>query len=104
TPSPELDEDRPAEALPTTANLNQDTPEINEHTRPLTDKEWSEHLTEVRDGLEKAHAEGLATDHKYTIDPDHLRWSRERRQLHREIVGAIYTRSENVPCNHSAII
>jgi predicted ABC-type ATPase len=103
-PSPEPDDERPTEGLPATENPGQDTAEIGEHTGPLTDKEWTEHLTEVRTGLEKAHAEGLATDHKYTIDPDHLRWNRERRQLHREIVETIYARSEHVPCDHSAII
>ena len=36
--------------------------------RPLTDSEWSEHVTEIRASLEKAHANGLATDCQHTID------------------------------------
>lgn len=99
--TPEPNDKTPIEGHPT--GTEQGT-EIDEGTHPLTDQEWAEHLTEVRDGLEKAHAEGLGTDHKYTIDPDHLRWNRERRQLHKEIVEAIYVRSENVPCDHSAIM
>ena len=32
---------------------------VHDRTLPLTDKEWSEHVTEVRDALDKARAAGL---------------------------------------------
>ena len=80
------------------------TPETDTPVSALTEKEWADHLVEVRDKLEKAHSDGLATDHVYTIDPDHLRWTRERRHLHHDIVDAIYSRAFDVPCDHSAIM
>ena len=76
----------------------------DEAIRPLTDQEYAEHVTEVRDRLAKAHDEGLSTECLYTVNPDHLRWTRERRQIHTEITEAIYARAADVPCDHKAII
>jgi predicted ABC-type ATPase len=87
------DADRPAGAGP-----------ADEAFRPLTDQEYAEHVTEVRDRLAKAHDEGLSTECLYTVDPDHLRWTLERRQIHTEITEAIYARAAEVPCDHKAVI
>ena len=46
--------------------------------RPLTDEEHDEHAADVRACLEKAHADGLATDEQYTIDPAREIWSDDR--------------------------
>jgi hypothetical protein len=73
-------------------------------SRPLTDAEWARHLKEVRTGLEHAHKAGLSTDQQHTIDPDRLRWSRERRHVHREITDTLYQRAEHVPRGGEAII
>jgi predicted ABC-type ATPase len=77
---------------------------IDEALRPLTDQEYAEHVSEVRDRLTKAHDQGLATEFLHTIDPDHLRWTRERRQTHSEITETIYARAAEVPCDGKAII
>jgi len=70
----------------------------------LTDKEWVEHVVEVRDKLEKAHSDGLATDHVYTTDPDREQWTAERNRIHGEVVRYLYERAAEVPCQHRAII
>ena len=71
---------------------------------PLTDKEWAEHLTEVRDTLDKARAEGLESHLLYTIDPDHQSWSKERRDLHDSIINDIYSAAQDVPNQGNAIV
>lgn len=71
---------------------------------PLTDAEHAEHVKEVRDRLEKARADGLATDQQHTIDPDRQRWSRDRRDLHRQITDTIYARAGHVPTERQAIV
>jgi predicted kinase len=72
--------------------------------RPFTDAEWKEHVTDVRTRLDKAHGEGLATDRRYTIDPDRSRWTRDRRQLQGEIADTLYEEAAKVPNDHKAII
>ena len=72
--------------------------------RPLTDQEYAEHANEVRDRLSEAHDKGLSTECQYTVDPDHLRWTRDRRQIHIEITETIYSRAADVPCDHKAIV
>jgi predicted ABC-type ATPase len=76
----------------------------DEAFRPLTDQEYAEHVTEVRDRLSKAHDEGLSTECQYTIDPDQLRWTRDRRKVHSEIIETIYARAADVPCDYKALI
>jgi predicted kinase len=80
------------------------TPEADTLISALTDKEWAEHVVEVRDKLEKAHSDGLATDHVYTIDPDREQWTSERDKVHGEIVRYFYDRAAEVPCEHRAIV
>jgi hypothetical protein len=71
---------------------------------PLTDREWSEHVTEVRDTLDKARAAGLSTDRLYTIDPDHTEWGAERNRLQGSLVAELYAKAQEVPCDRQAII
>jgi predicted ABC-type ATPase len=71
---------------------------------PATDAEHAEHVKDVRDRLDKARAHGLSTDQLHTIDPDRKRWSRERRELHREITDSLYARSDHVPTDRCAIM
>ena len=75
-----------------------------DRNRPLTDKEWAEHLTEVRDGLAQARREGLETHLLYTIDPDHQSWSKDRRGLHHSIINDIYSVAHDIPSQGRAII
>jgi hypothetical protein len=72
--------------------------------RPFTDAEWADRLTDIRSRLEKAQADGLATDRQYTIDPDRSRWTRDRRHLQEEIVQSLYEKAGDVPNDHKAII
>lgn len=104
TPSPEPHEENPAEGRAAADGSDHDTSEIDERTRPLTDREWAEHLTEVRDGLDWARRHGLQTHRLYTIDSDKREWSAERNRLQGEIVSEMYEHAKDVPCDQQAII
>lgn len=75
-----------------------------DRTHPFTDEEWVEHVINVRTYLDKAHADGLATDHQFTIDPDRSRWTRDRRHLQGEIVDTLYEQAADVPNDHQAVV
>jgi predicted ABC-type ATPase len=72
--------------------------------RPLTDAEWADHVTEVREGLEEAQVEGLATDRQYTTDPDREQWTPDRDRVQGDLVLNLYRESGQVPCGRRAII
>jgi predicted kinase len=71
---------------------------------PLTDAGYADHVRQVQNHLAQARADGLATDNQHTIDPRHELWSKERRLVHKQIIGDIYARAQQVPNNHQAII
>ena len=73
-------------------------------SRPLSDAEYAEHVAGVRELLDKARADGLATDRQYTIDPAREIWSDEREALHDSIIEDLYAIACNVPCEHRAIM
>src|SRR5262249_26801405 len=79
-------------------------PEQRDTVEPLTDAEYAEHVQEVRDRLEQARADGLATDEQYTIDPDREIWSEHREAFHDAIIDELYRRAFNVPNERQAII
>jgi predicted kinase len=72
--------------------------------RPLTDAEYAEHVTKVRDRLDKARADGLATDRQHTIDPAREVWSAERETLQDSIIEDLYRKASGVPCERRAIM
>jgi predicted kinase len=72
--------------------------------RPLTDAEHAEHVTEVRDLLDKAAAEGLATDLQHTTDEDHEQWTEERVVLQDAIIADMQEATRDVPCDRRAIL
>jgi predicted kinase len=72
--------------------------------QPLSDAEHAEHVSEVRALLDKARADGLATDNQYTIDPAREVWSDQRDALHDAIIEDLYARASDVPCEHRAIL
>ena len=71
---------------------------------PLTDKEWAEHLTEVRDGLDQAGREGLISTHLHTINGSREVWTDERDRLHDSILEDLYAKASDVPCDFKSII
>ena len=75
TSSAKPSEKNPAGGLSAPDDSDQHTSETDEHARPLTDREWAEHLTEVRDGLDWSRRQGLQTHRLYTIDSDKREWS-----------------------------
>jgi predicted kinase len=81
-----------------------DRPTEDTDRRPLTDAEHAEHVTEVWDLLDKARAEGLATESRYITDPDSETWTRERRGEHNAIIADIYGAARDVPCERRAIL
>jgi predicted kinase len=72
--------------------------------RPLTDAEHAEHVKEVRVLLDKARADGLATDQQHTIDPAREVWSEQRDAMHDTIIDDLYAKASDVPCERRAII
>ncbi len=79
-------------------------PPVHDKPPPLTDKEWSEHVTEVRDTLDKARAAGLETHLMYTIDPDHQAWSKDRRTVHDTIINDLYSAARDIPNQGYAVV
>jgi predicted kinase len=73
-------------------------------SRPLSDAEYAEHVTKVRELLDKARTEGLATDRQYTIDPAREVWSADREALHDSIIDDLYARAASVPCERRAVM
>jgi predicted kinase len=72
--------------------------------RPLTDAEYAEHITNVRDRLDKARADGLATESRYVTDPDAEVWTPERRAGHNAIIADLYEAASAVQCERRAIL
>jgi predicted kinase len=70
----------------------------------FTDAEWAEHVADVRDALEQADSDGLATDCQYTTDPDREQWTAERDRVQGLIVADLYEQAKDVPCDHQSII
>ena len=84
-PGNDAEDSEPADEAPPAPNDDapaDDAPVDDDRILPLTDKEWAEHVTEVRDTLDKARAAGLTTDRLYTIDPDHKEWNTDRPTPH----------------------
>jgi predicted kinase len=73
-------------------------------SRPYTDPEWADHRAEVPLLIADAQDRGLATERQFTVDPDQTRWTRDRRQLHNEIVDAFLDEASRVPNDHKAIV
>jgi predicted kinase len=73
-------------------------------SRPLTDAEHAEHVKEVRVLLDKARADGLATDRQHTIDPDDEQWAYDRVLMQDAIITDLYTAADDVPCDRQAIL
>src|SRR5450755_5044969 len=72
--------------------------------RFITDAEWAEHVTDVRETLDEAQRAGLSTDRQHTIDPTRRVWSGTRDLIHDTIIEDIYSRSHSVPCDSKAIM
>ena len=72
--------------------------------RPLTDAEYAEHVTKVRERLDKARADGLATEQQHTTDPDHEQWAEDRTVMHDAIIADLYEAAHDVPCDRRAIL
>ena len=77
---------------------------VEDQTRSLTDREWAEHITEVRDGLSKAYEQNLNTDRAYTINGAGEVWLEERDRLHDSIIEDLYAKAADVPCDFKAIV
>ena len=83
---------------------DEDIRQSTDHPPPLTDAEHAEHVQEVRELLDKARADGLATNQQYTIDPDREQWTPARDRIHGDVVADLYERARDVPCDHLAVI
>jgi predicted ABC-type ATPase len=92
--------DEPLEKPPDPAQP-QDAPHDIE---PLTDAEYADHVREVRERLDQARKQGLATDDKYTIDDDGELWTEEREAFQDAIVAELYDLTDGIPCERQAIM
>ena len=72
--------------------------------QPLTDAEHADHVTQVKERLDKARADGLATDRQYTLDPAREVWADQRDAQHDSIIDDLYARAAGVPCERRAIM
>jgi len=81
-----------------------DVSPVQDRTVPLTDKEWSEHVTEVRDSLDEARDAGQESHLLYTIDPNHQAWTKDRRTLHDSIINDLYAAARDVPNQGHAVV
>jgi predicted kinase len=84
----------------------EDSPRLTTSSKlePFTDGEHAEHIRYVEQRLDWARREGLATDYRYTTDPDRAQWAPERAVLHRDLLDDLYSRAADVPCDRQAII
>jgi predicted kinase len=73
-------------------------------SRPLTDAEHADHVSEVRARLDKARTDGLATDHQHTTDLDHEQWTESRAVMQDAIIADLYGAAHEVPCERRAIL
>ncbi len=72
--------------------------------QPLTDAEHADHVTQVKERLDKARADGLATDRQYTLDPATRSWADERDAQHDAIIATCMRAAKDVPCERRAIL
>jgi predicted ABC-type ATPase len=66
--------------------------------------EWTEHLVEVREGLDSGRREGLISKRLHTIDGAGEIWTEERDRLHDSIIEDLYAKAAHVPSDFKAII
>jgi predicted kinase len=78
--------------------------DLEARLEPLTDAEYATHVQHVRERLNEARVEKLATNESHTIDPKRQVWSEERVAIHDSIVEDLYQRAADVPCERRAII
>jgi len=79
-------------------------PDAPPGVEPLTDAEYADHVREVRQRLEQAQSEGLATNDQYTIDDDGTLWLEEREAFQDLIVEELYALATDVPAERQAVI
>jgi predicted ABC-type ATPase len=91
--------DQPLDKAPDPAQP-QDAPRDIE---PLTDAEYADHVREIREQLDQAREQGLATD-EMARDRDEEIWPRERAVFHTAIINDLYESTANVPNEYQAIM
>jgi predicted kinase len=100
--------DEPNTRPTTDAARHSDSPDVSAADaadwQPLADAEFAERVETVREGLEWARDQRLATDEQYLADRAPGIWVRERRDAHDAIIGDLYRESANVPCERQAIM
>jgi predicted ABC-type ATPase len=70
----------------------------------LSDDEYRNYVTNVRARLDKAIADGLATDRTHTADGDGQTWTPERAAQHKKIVDSFAAKYADVPTDGEAIL
>jgi predicted kinase len=101
-PDPDPDPDPDLTPVPRPDDSPRET--IPSRLEPFADGEHAEHIRYVEQRLEWARSEKLATDYRYTTDPDRAQWAPERAVLHRDLLDDLSSRATDVPCDRQAIM
>jgi predicted ABC-type ATPase len=89
---------------PPSSESPREAPAPADQRRLVTDAEWTEHKSDVRDLLESTDTEKRAPDRHYTTDPDKEQWAADRNRVQAALVADMYEEARDVPCSGLAII
>jgi predicted kinase len=70
----------------------------------FSDSAWAYHREEVSVRRAAADAAGMSSQDRYTVDSEKEIWSADRQVAHGAIIDRIYSKAEDVPSDHKAII
>jgi hypothetical protein len=76
---------------------------VAEPKAPLSDGQWSAHVTEVQRLLDQAVAQGRETDVRYTVGGDREHWLPSRVRQQRQVADGLYARGAAVPNEGRAV-
>jgi predicted ABC-type ATPase len=68
------------------------------------DVAYRQHATYITETIDKALADGLATDRQFTVNGDGQTWTDERAALHKEILDDLYANAQGVPNEGKAVM
>jgi predicted kinase len=77
--------------------------DAREPVEPLTDAEHTEHVAQVRELLDEAHTNGLATELSF-FSREEDSWATERQVVHRDLIDEMYAAAADVPCERKAVM
>ncbi len=95
--SPWEEDGTPKPPVPLLSDLERPSP-------PLTDADYKAHVREVVNGMADAATADPPIGVEHSIDGKGHVWTPERNKIHAEMVNTAYSDSQDVPCEHTAVI